>query len=393
MRAMANRRINYYIFHEILTPTLLSLVVFTFLLLMGRLPGLTALVVNKGVPLGDILKLFSFLLPNFLIITLPLSFLLGILLAFGRLSADSEFIAMKSVGISLYALLRPVLIFALACTLINAGLILYAKPAGNTALHNLLFEIASNQASVGIEQGVFNDNFENIILYTETFDHKHGQMFKVFLSDERSAGDPVNIFAEQGLFIRDPQKQTLILRLNRGTIHHLLASAENSYQTIGFSSYDINLDINKNLADATTRSRSDSELMPRQLLDAIRNQADPRQARRLSADLHKRLSTTMTPLIFALVGIPLALQANRSGKGAGFALALGIALSYYLLLSFARTLAENGELPAYLFLYLPNLIFFAGGLFAIWRTAAEKPLVLPGISFRRLFPWGKGKAE
>jgi lipopolysaccharide export system permease protein len=393
MRAMANRRINSYVFYEILTPTLLSLVVFTFILLMARLPGLTELVINKGVPLVDIMKLFFFLLPNFLIITIPLSFLLGILLAFGRLSAESEFTALKSAGVSLYSLLRPVLYFSLVCTLINASLILYGKPVGNTALHQLLFSIASNQVSVGIESGVFNDNFDNLVIYTETFDDSQGKMNKVFLSDERTANDPVNIFAKEGVFIRDPQLATLTLRLKQGAIHHRPPDgAKDSYQTIGFSTYDINLDINKNLAEAPTRSRSDNEFRTQKLIAAINSATQPREKNRLKAELHKRFSTTLTPMVFSLVGIPLALQSNRSGKGAGFALALGIALSYFLLLSFARTVAENGTIPAYLALYLPNLLFLAGGVIALQRTANERPVIFSNASIRRLFLLLGGKS-
>ena len=390
MSRMATRRINHYVFREILTPTLLGLIVFTFILVMGRLPGLTEMVVNKGVPLGSILKLFGYLLPTFLSITIPLAFLLGILLAFGRLSADSEFIALKSTGISLYSLLRPVLFFAIACVFITGGLTLFGEPLGKSAFRDQIFTIASDRASIGIEGGVFNDSFDGLVIYAESMDEKREQMSNVFISDERSAQEPANIFAKQGRFIHNPEQQTLTLRLNQGTIHHLTRDDKDSYQTIGFNTYDINLDLNKGLATAGSRSKSLGEYSPRQLIDAKNTATDNRQRNRFATELHKRISTSAAPLVFALIGIPLGLQSNRSGKGAGFALALGIALCYYVLLSLSGTLASKGILPAALILYLPNLLFFSAGIFFIYRTAIEKPFSLPRILPGRLFSRSAG---
>lgn len=386
---MATRRINLYVFREILTPTLLGLVVFTFILVMGRLPGLTEMVVNKGVPLGSIIKLFGYLLPTFLSITIPLSFLLGILLAFGRLSSDSEFIALKSTGISLYSLLLPVLCFAIACVVVTAGLTLYGEPLGKSAFRDQVFTIASDQASVGIEGGVFNDSFDGLIIYAEIMDNQQEQMLNVFISDERSAQEPANIFAQQGRFIHNPEYQTLTLRLNHGTIHHLTKGDKDSYQTIGFNTYDINLDLNKGLADAESRSKSLGEYSPGQLMTAKDNATENRQKNRYATELHKRISTSAAPLVFALIGIPLGLKSNRSGKGAGFALALGIALCYYVLLSLSGTFASKGVLPAAIILYLPNLLFFSAGTFFIHRTAIEKPLNLPRLG--RLLHRSAGK--
>ena len=385
MPPMATRRINFYVFREILTPTLLGLVVFTFILVMGRLPGLTEMVVNKGVPLGSILKLFSYLLPTFLSITIPLSFLLGILLAFGRLSTDCEFIALKSTGVSLYSLLRPVLFSAIVCMLATGGLTLFAEPFGKSAFRDQVLIIASDQASIGIEGGVFNDSFDGLVIYAESMQDKHEEMLNVFISDERSAQEPANIFAQKGRFINNPEFQTLTLRLNQGTIHHLTSGDKESYQTIGFSTYDINLDLNKGLTDATSRAKSLGEYSFRELIKARQETSDSRMKNRFATELHKRFSTSAAPLVFALIGIPLGLQSNRSGKGAGFAVALGIALCYYVLLSLSGTLASKGVLPAALILYLPNLLFFSAGIFFIHRTAIEKPVSLPRLSLGRLF--------
>ena len=372
---MSNFRIHSYISREISLPVILSLLIFTFVLLMGRIPRLTELVVSKGVPASEILQLFSYLLPTFFSITVPLSFLLGILLAFGRLSADSEFIALKASGISLYSLLKPVLVMALCFSLLTAWLTISIEPAGKTAFRSKLLQIASSRASVGIRPGIFNDDFDGLVLYTRTMDDRQGVMREVFISDEREGETPATIVARQGRFIPDPTNFKLTLRLSDGTIHRRPDNdPKSTYQIIGFSNYDINLDIGQQLGSGTQRHRSRGELSWSELGTAYKNANNERTKFSFSVEKHKRVAIAFAPLVFALVGVPLGLQSNRSGKGAGFALALAIALIYYLLLSVSSTIAGKGMLPAAIALWLPNCCFLLGGGYFLHRTAIEQPM-------------------
>jgi lipopolysaccharide export system permease protein len=372
---MSHARINRYIRNEISIPVILSLLIFTFVLLMGRIPRLTELVVSKGVPAGEIVLLFSYLLPTFFSITVPLSFLLGILLAFGRLSADSEFIALKASGVSLYSLLRPVLVMAILFSMLTAWLTISVEPAGKTAFRSKIFEIASSRASVGIRPGIFNDDFEGLVLYTRDMDERQGVMKNVFISDEREGETPATIVARTGRFIPNPENYSLTLRLSNGTIHRRPANEKKAtYQIIGFSNYDINLDIGKQLSPGQERHRSRGELSWTELDEAYRTSDNEKARYKFSVEKHKRIAIAFAPLVFALVGVPLGLQSHRSGKGAGFAMALGISLIYYLLLSIASTLAGKGTLPAAIALWLPNGCFLLGGAYFLHRTAIERPM-------------------
>ena len=89
---------------------------------------------SRGLPLSSILRLFAYIMPAFLEVTVPMAMLLAILIAFGRLSADSEMVALRSSGLSLYQLVPPVAIFVALTTLATAGIALYARPWGNRSL-------------------------------------------------------------------------------------------------------------------------------------------------------------------------------------------------------------------------------------------------------------------
>lgn len=379
-------RIHRYIIKEISIPVVLSLLIFTFVLLMGRIPRLTELVVSKGVPAIEIVQLFSYLLPTFFSITLPLSFLLGILLAFGRLSADSEFVALKASGISLYSLLKPVLIMAIGFSLLTAWLTTSVEPAAKRNFRSKLFEIASSRASIGIQPGIFNDDFDGLVVYTRSMDDRQGIMRGVFISDEREGETPATIVAQQGRFIPNPEGYSITLRLNDGSIHRRpTTNNKATYQIIGFSHYDINIDIGKQLVPDNKRRRSRGELSWEELGQAELNTTNQRAKYQYAVEKNKRIAIAFAPLVFSLVGIPLGLQSNRSGKGAGFALALAIALIYYLLLSIASTIAIKGMVSPALALWLPNGFFLIGGSYCLQRTAVERPMAFfnwPARMFR-----------
>src|SRR4029078_6471193 len=128
----------------------------TFVLLIARILKLVELVVNRGVPLLDILKTFSLILPAFLEVTVPMALLLAILLGFGRLASDSEVVALKTSGVSLYQMTIPIAVFtALAC-LANFAIAIWVRPWSNGALRQQMFEIVKSRISAGFKEKVFN---------------------------------------------------------------------------------------------------------------------------------------------------------------------------------------------------------------------------------------------
>jgi lipopolysaccharide export system permease protein len=372
---MSHTRIYRYILGEIAGPTLLSLLIFTFVLLLGRIPKLVELVINKGVPLSEIVQLFSYLLPTFFTVTFPLSFLLGILLAFGRISADSEFVALKASGISLYSLIKPVFLLAILFSFVTGLITNIVEPASKTAFRAKVFDIASSSVGFDLSPGVFNDSFPDIVLYAQAVDTQNGRMQDVFISDERDGSIPTLITAKEGFLIPDPGQLSMVLRLKNGSIHRAPQDKQtNLYQTLNFSSYDINIDI-ASQTQTGTHSRSKSELSWSDLRNNLAANPKEKTRLRLEAELSERIVIAFAPLVLVLVGAPLGLQSQRSGKGAGFTIALAVFMAYYILLSLAGTLAEEGTFPAYVIYWLPNLIFFVGGAYLVYCTANEKNLM------------------
>ncbi len=159
--------LDRYILREMVVPFFLGLAIFTSILLIVRILKLVELVVNRGVPLAQMIRIFSYIMPAFLEVTVPMALLLAILVAFGRLSSDSEVIAMRAAGISLYRLLVPVAIFAGMVALLTAWLSVTARPWGNSHLRTGLYEIVKTRAAAGIKPKVFNDEFKDLVIYVD----------------------------------------------------------------------------------------------------------------------------------------------------------------------------------------------------------------------------------
>src|SRR5262245_11244660 len=107
------RRIDRYLLSEISGPLALGFSVYTFILLMQFLFRSAELIIRRGLPAATVARLFWYTLPNILVLTLPMSLLFGILVAVGRMSSDSELIALRASGVSLYRLYRPIAMVSL----------------------------------------------------------------------------------------------------------------------------------------------------------------------------------------------------------------------------------------------------------------------------------------
>lgn len=375
--------VHRYIFRELLVPFLFGLSVFTFVLLIARLLRLIELVVNRGVPATSILKLFAYIMPAFLEVTVPMAMLLAIIVAFGRLSADYEMVAFRSSGLSLYQLMAPVVIFVLLATVATAALTLFARPWGNRSLRSSLFEIARTRASAGIRPQVFNDDFPGLVIYTEEIDPVSDVLRHVLISDDRDERQRNRIFAREGVMVSDPAAETVTLRLRDGFIQTTDARRGTEYQT-EFATYDVSLDLRRALAGDRERERDPKEMPLGELRRAIAAKAAAGEPHGLeSAEYHRRFSLPFACIVFGLAAVPLGIQPARGVRSRGFAVSVVLIFLYYILLSGGQALAEQRILPAALGLWLPNLAFVILGSY-LFRQAARERGVVP---LERLDAW------
>jgi lipopolysaccharide export system permease protein len=370
--------INRYIFREILFPFFMCLFIFTFVLLMGKILQLMDLMINKGVSIIDITKLILYLLPTFLLITIPISLLISILIALGRLSADSEIVMMKASGISLYQMLLPIGAASLCALILTAVVGVVGAPYGNYATRNLVFDIAKKKASVGIKEKIFNDDFHGLVLYAEKIPVHGNFMEGVFISDNRLIKEPTTIIAQKGYLVSNPESMTITLRLKNGSTHTVDSNFK-SYKTMDFSSYDINLDLSAPISgEKSTVAMADKkskEMSFLELAQRARNlqSGDPIR-RQLIIELNKKMTIPLSCIIFGILGIPLGIGQVRSGKSRGFTTGLFVITIYYVLQLSGEALGETGNVAPALGAWAPNIILGVVGIYMLLMATRERPL-------------------
>ncbi|MDA8125051.1 MAG: LPS export ABC transporter permease LptF [Deltaproteobacteria bacterium] len=379
------RLINRYIVKEIAFPFGMILFVLTFVLLMGKILQLMDLMINKGVSFSDIALLMFYLMPSFLMFTLPISLLIAILMGLGRLTGDNEITVMKMSGISLYQLAVPVMGAAVAVFLLTAVTTLFLVPHGNLASRTLLFDMAKQKASVGIREKVFIDDFRGILLYVEKIPLNGDYLEGVLIRDNRISQEPSTIFAHKARLVSDPDTLAITLRLENGSTH-TVDSSFNHYRKMDFQSYDIRLDLTPSFADPKkSGTKSSTEMTVSELMGKIKNQGVTDEAiREMAIELNKKLTIPVSCLVFAILGVPLGIRgSHRAIRSRGFSIGLAIVLIYYLMRLSGEALVETGRLAPFIGAWAPNAFFgIAGGL--LFYCAARE--IAPGTLLRSLFP-------
>jgi lipopolysaccharide export system permease protein len=363
---------------EIVPPFLFGLLVFTFVLLVARMVKLIELVVTRGVSLLQTAKLFSLILPTFLELTVPMAFLLAILLGLGRLSSDQELLAMKASGISPGQILGPIGAVATVIAVITLLLIIFARPATNLALKKELYNIAKNRVGTALKEKVFNDDFPNILIYVEEIIPPGNTAQGVLIVDKRDRVREAIILGKVALITTDEDTNTLGLKLFDGSIYERERNRPGFSQT-RFNIYDFRVDLDELISPVKTKEAGPKEMPLQDLLGTIREKRDQGvKAIPELMEFHQRISFAFVPFVFCLLGVSLTLlprsaQANRSW---GFMLCLFWLLTYYAFLSLGKALGDKGVLHPIAALWLPNLA--VGGVSAHFfrKACRESPLRL-----------------
>ncbi len=363
------RIVDRYIFLEMLPPFFLSSAVLLFVLLLQKLFRLADLVVSKAATLASTAQVLAYVVPGFLVITIPMSLVVASLTTFARLSSDSEITAMKASRISLYQMIRPVFLFALIAFSVTAFTSLILVPGANSALKAHLFSMVKSRALVGIEPGVFSNIFEGMVIYVDKMDPLDN-LEGVFISDDRSAREPYVIVARRGKLIADQQARNVILAMQEGAIL-TQPHAGQAYSLMGFDNARLNLDISNALQN-NSPGKSVDDFDSLELVHEIKRlRGEGKPSYLYETELHKRLSIPFACIILGLVGAPLGIRRSRSGKSAGVAIALLVFLVYFIILSGATNLAETGTFPASLAFWIPNLLMTVAALFFIIKRGQE----------------------
>jgi LPS export ABC transporter permease LptG/LPS export ABC transporter permease LptF len=370
--------VDRYVIRQVLMPFVLGVLVLTFLLIIPGLMKYAEEFIAKGAELQFVGEAMLTLLPGALALTIPMALLLGLLVAFGRLSADREFVALQACGVSLTRLLRPVALFAVLAAGATAYMWMVGMPAGNDHFRQIAFQMLARLAEGEVKPQIFYDRFPGLTIFVRDVPQTGG-WDGVFIADSRSPRGTTIYQAEHGRVLIDRPKQIVELVLDHVALHSHSGDEGSNYDVSSGGRAVITLDP-KTIFSSGSVGKGEREMSIPEL-----------EAR--AAELRKQGLSDHNPVfemsvkyaipagcfIFGLIGLALGATNRRDGTLAGFVVGVVVVFIYYALLELGRAMAKGHIVAAWLAPWLPNLILGILGLvlIALRRRVADQPLRLP----------------
>jgi lipopolysaccharide export system permease protein len=361
------RILRNYILKECLLPFGISISVLTGVFLLGYLPQLANKVINKGVSLAAISKIFLYYIPILLGYTLPIACIVTVILTFGRMSAENEILAMRASGIYIRRLIMPLVVVGIMLSMVVFILADKVIPTAYDAQTRTLQETGSQNPTAMLEAGEFINAFDKYIIFIYRIDND--RLYGVQIYQPQPGKPTRTIIAQEGEFVRVPEQDKIMLKLINGTSDEPDLKNPNNFYKLNFQNSFITMDLSKKKVKAEKKSKA----MTMQELDAkIKElQGTKIDASPLIAEYHRRLAWSLTPLLFILLGFPFAVITHRRAKSANIIFAVIFAAPYYLLSLACQGIATNGTVDAALMMWVPNIILASIVAFLNWKLCAS----------------------
>jgi len=385
--------LDRYVVRETLPPTGIGFLLFTFILVLDQISQLTKILVSRGADFPTVIRAFVYLLPSIFSVTIPMAFLLGVLLAFGRMASDSEIVALRASGVSPARLLRPVTALAALACAITFYVVAIALPSANQAYRELIFNLVVSKARTGIAPRVFNDELlpsRDLVIYISDIRADSGEWRDIFIHDARRAQQPAVILARSGHLEIDKAKKTIEISLQDGVVHVFDAMNSAAYERLQFQSRNIPLPFEQ-LYPVAPLSKGDREMRIyelRQRIDDLKAKGKgPKDTNPWAVEIHKKFAIPAACFVFGFLGLALSLGSRKEARSAAFGLSIAVIFVYYVFIRLGEQAGDTGLLHPFIAMWGANL---ALGLVAVillflnHREAAFDPL--DASQYRALLP-------
>ncbi len=354
-----NTIITKMVLKEVALPFFFSLGAMSLLFLVGKLFTHLEPLLAAGISLREFLELNFLMLPIFLYILIPICTMLGILIAFIRLSRDSEVIALFACGIDPSKLLAPVVLVSATAFLIGllvSGLIV---PEAKIQTSRFMDNITEKALMRGLPEKQFFTPLKGLTFFVDLAEKNSRKYRGIFIKDARGKTMTYSILAKRGSLSTDINTGKIALELFDGK----LIRVDKNYEvadTIAFERYILSL-----TAAQESGKKRRGQMTTFELYQAANSPGvSPRSRTKYLIEFHKRIGVPFGALLLGLLAAPFGIFFGRSGISAGVCAGLSAFLAYYLAILFGTTLADKNVLSPGLGVWLPNIAFLALALYS-----------------------------
>jgi len=385
--------LNSYLVTEMLAPFFASFLIMNSVFFLVKLVPLLNIVLELGIGLQDFIRLFAYIFPNIFLYSLPMSAMMGVIIGFTRLTSDTEILALKSCGTSLYQTVPSVFVVSTIIALLTGYFSINLIPASEIAMKQLMFRLAKEKIDHGIQEQQFTEALGDLVVYVESADDKTKELKNVWVSDMRGQEIPIITMATTGKMTSDVKNMMVTIILYNGSLHQ---SGIEDAQIVDFDRYRINIPLQPpSLIDGKNVNTLSSKMMTMAQLQKRASELgrDTKSGRKMLIHYEKRLVLPVGCLILSLLGLPFGLLGGPGKRAIGVPVGLFFFMLYYVMFSLSQAAAENGVMPVEIVMWIPNGIFLVMTLYCLHKMTHEQPLVpdfvtnrITLINNRFLFP-------
>lgn len=352
-------------------PLLGTLAIAASLLLLEKMLSLFDFVAAEGGPVSVVWRMLANLIPEYLSLGIPIGLLLGILLAFRRLATSSELDIFRAVGMSYFRLLRVPFLFAITLAVVNFAIVGFIQPSARYLYEELRFELRSGAFGAKVRVGEFNNVGENLTVRIEESRDNGNRLSGMFVYAQSKNGQSIAVSAEKGQFLRTDDPDTILLRLEKGTLVH---DAPN-YKTprvLSFTSHDVPIPL-PSIENFRARGGKDREYSITELVRIGGDVQKPAVERNKAwANFHFRLVEVAMMLLLPFLALALAVPPKRSTSALGVFLSIVMVVTYHKINEYAEGVGGMGIVDPLIALWLP-FVLFAGLILWMYHVIAHVP--------------------
>ncbi len=378
-----------YLTTEMLAPFFASFLIMNSVFFLVKLIPFLNVVLELEIGFSDFVRLFLYLFPNMFLYSMPMAAMMGVIIGFTRLASDTEILAFKASGISLYQIVPPVILVSAFIALLTGYFSISLIPKAEISMKQLMFQLAKEKIDKGIKEHQFTEALGDLVVFVDSINPDTGEWQNVWVSDMRGQINPIITMAQSGTMNAEIDNMRVNITLKNGSLHR---PDERRSQIISFAQYTINIPLQPPTVldgeDVTLLSTGSMTL--RQLQETATSVGrDTPNGRECLVQFHKRLVLPVGCFILSLLGLPLGLQAGPGRKGRGIPLGLGFFILYYLLFTLAKISAEESSSSVLLAMWVPNVIFLTITAYFIRQAANERTIIPEKIKDYWLFIYDK----
>jgi len=363
--------IHRYIFRELISPFIISLAFLVFVFLMNELINVTDLVVNYRVGFSTILLVLAYSIPTFMQYVIPMATMIGVLLAFLKMSSDNEIVALKAGGMSIYAMLPPVFIFCLLGCLVTGALTIYGEPWGMLSYKAITRTLDTGSITAFLKERTFNSSFSDRVLYFSKVNPQKNTLEGIFIEDAGTSGQAITITAPRGRLMAGPGSHVYHLELEQGQINRINIKTETVSAT-NFETYHARLDLNEAMESSGGQKKM-TEMYIGELREYVRTREEKDEKYYLALiALHQKFSFPFACFAMGILAVPLGVQSKSARRSFGIGLGFFFILGYYLILSAGEVYGRTGYCPPAIGMWAPNIVLGGIGGFLLVKCARER---------------------